>query len=290
MGGSSLSTNVSLGKITELGAASDRRLDLGTTNPLNIEPDDPLESEFRRRLSTALRVVQGFDVAVALACVELAEELAFFDVNGLGPKILDDDADEVVPPPVARALNFSELARTVPGVGLPSDRSVLEGLVKADPDKMDEVLVEDLLLPGIKKLGVGRLTGVGGRGGVTLFRRNSLGSGKGILSSSLSDDRESDDKVEVVVSGSNCVETKPLEEEEKPVKGKTGVCDLEEGCDGGLLSPDFGGSRGGGSGAQSSSCSSSFRVSISVFGGTTIVYFGIGTMGTIRGEIVLDCV
>lgn len=289
MGGSSLSTNVSLGKITELGAASDRRLDWGTTNPLNIEPDDPLESEFRRRLSTALRVVHGFDVAVAVACVELAEELVVFGVNGLGPKILDDDVDEAIPAPVARALNFAELARTVPGAGLPSDRPVLEGLVKADPDKMDEVVAEELLLPGIKKLGVGRLTGIEGRGGVTLFRRNSLGAGKGILSSSLSDDRASDDEVEVAVSGSNCVETKPLEEEE-PVKDKTGVCGLEGGRDGGLLSPDFGGSRGGGSGDQSSSCSSSFRVSISVFGGTTMVYFGIGTMGTIRGEIVLDCV
>lgn len=285
MGGNSLSTNVSLGKITEFGAASDRRLDFGTTNPLSIEPDDPLESEFRRRLSTVLRVVHGFDVAAAVACVELAAELTVLDVNGLGPEILDVDVDEVIPPPVARALNFAELARTVPGAGLP----VLEGLVKADPDKMDEVVVEELLLPGIKKLGVGRLTGVGGRGGVTLFRRNSLGAGKGILSSSLSDDRESDDEVEVVVSGSNCFETKPLEEEEEdPAKDKTGVCGLEGGCDGGLLSPDFDGSLGGGSGAQSSSSSSSFRVSISVFGGTMMVYFGIGTMGTIRGEIVLD--
>lgn len=210
-----------------------------------------------------------------------------FGVNVFGLVILDDEMDELTPPPpVARALNLADLARTVPGAGLPSDRPELDSLVKADTDKM----VDEVLLPGIKKLGVGLLTGVGGRGGVTLFRRNSLGSGKGILSSSLSDDNESDDaEVEVVVSGSNCFEKMPIEEDGS-AEGNTGVCGLDGGRDGGLLSPFFGGSRGGGSGAQSSSCSSSFRVSISVFGGTTIVYFGIGTMGTIRGEIVLDCV
>lgn len=200
MGGSSLSANISLGTIAELGVvASDMRLDFGITNVLSIEEPDPLESEFLRRFSTALRVVHGFDVAVAVASVELAVELAVFDVNVFGLVPVDAEVDEVLPPPVARALNLAELARTVPGAGLPSDRPEPEGFVKADPDKM----VDELLLPGIKKLGVGRLTGVGGRGGVTLFRRNSRGAGSGILSSSLSDDNESADVEFEVVSGSS---------------------------------------------------------------------------------------
>jgi hypothetical protein len=52
----------------------------------------------------------------------------------------------------------------------------------------------------------------------------------------------------------------------------------------------LGGSRGGGSGAQSLLSCSSFKVSISVLGGLMVVYFGISTIGTIRGVIVLDTV
>lgn len=69
MGGSSLSANFSLGIVAELGVASDKRLDLGITNVLSIEEPDPLESEFLRRFSTALRVVHGFDMAVTVASV-----------------------------------------------------------------------------------------------------------------------------------------------------------------------------------------------------------------------------
>lgn len=78
-----------------------------------------------------------------------------------------------------------------------------------------------------------------------------------------------------------------------------GVCGREGGLGIGLSTAaaatatigDFlGGSRGGGSGAQSSSSCSSFRVSISVLGGLMVVYLGMSTIGTIRGVIVLETV
>lgn len=196
IGGSSLSAYTS-GEITiDWLLAEEEELDENdddddagrSSDLLVLGVDEPVsfEREFLRRFSTALRLVHGLDVAVAVASKDPIVEPVPLEETAFG--------FELVFPEAARALNFSELARTVPGVGvvafglklLPVVGDALSGLAKVDElTEVTEVVLEEGPRLKIPLEVVRSLMVKGGAmvGEAVLLRRNSRGGGIGILSS-----------------------------------------------------------------------------------------------------------
>lgn len=153
---------------------------------LGVDDPEPFEREFLRRFSTALRLVHGLDVAVAVASEDPIVEPVPLEETGFGFELLF--------PKAAIALNFSELARTVPGVGvvdlalklLPVVDDALSGRAKVgELADVTEVVLEAGPTLKIPLEVVRSLMAKGGAivGEAVLLRRNSRGGGIGILSS-----------------------------------------------------------------------------------------------------------
>lgn len=168
MGGSSLSTSNSGGT----GTGFEFQIAVSEcASKLFLEAaPHSLEREFLRRVSMALRFVHGFETAVAVASVGLVPVFLPFGASVFGLRLF------VVPAEI-RLLNLAELARTVPGAGIPA---ILLG------EEEEEVGL--LPLAGLEGLKTPLVTpgSEGGGGGVVveLLRRNSLGGGIGTRSSS----------------------------------------------------------------------------------------------------------
>jgi hypothetical protein len=152
-----------------------------------VEKPEPFEGEFLPRFSTALRLVHGLVVAVAVASEDPIVELVPLDDTDFG--------FELVIPEAAIALNFAELARTVPGVGevaltlkpLLVVDDALSGRAKVDePTDVADVVEEEegpkLKIP-VEVVLLLMANGAFVIVGEVLLRRNSLGGGIGILSS-----------------------------------------------------------------------------------------------------------
>lgn len=167
MGGSSLSTSNSGGTGTgfEFQIAVS---ECASTLFLEAAPHS-LEREFLRRVSMALRLVHGFETAVAVASVGLMPVFLVFGASVFGLRVL------VVPAEI-RLLNLAELARTVPGAGIPAILLGEEEELGLLPLAGLEGLKTPLVTPGSEDGGGGVV--------VELLRRNSLGGGIGTRSSS----------------------------------------------------------------------------------------------------------
>lgn len=153
---------------------------------LGVEEPVPFESEFLRRFSTALELVHGLDVAVAVASEDPIVEFVPLEETVFGFELLFPEA--------AIALNIAELARTVPGVGvvdlalklLPVVEDALFGRAKVDElTEVTEVVLEEGPRLKIPLEVVRSLMAKGGVmvGEAVLLRRNSRGGGIGTLSS-----------------------------------------------------------------------------------------------------------
>lgn len=145
-----------------------------------------LEGEVRPGVSIVLRVAHGFAVVVAMSSDDLKADPApldevAFELDMSTPPVL-------VPVPDAKALNFSNLARTVPGTGAPG-KSVIPadflfvrvlggGKLNLDPGPL--TVNSPLEFKRVDTV----LVVTGGGEGASL-RRNSLGGGKGVRSSSV---------------------------------------------------------------------------------------------------------
>jgi hypothetical protein len=162
---------------------------LEKADPTTIE-FDPFGNEFLRGESTVSRVVHGFVVMVAATAlsVKLAAGPAVFGKAGIGANALVSFPGAAV---AAMALNFAELYRTVHGIGTPGLLEVFVDTMLCE-EPLDKVVVAEGLDEGLSlkiPLEFDRIDAVLEEnvvvvGDAVLLRRNSLGGGKGTLSSS----------------------------------------------------------------------------------------------------------
>ena len=196
MGGSSLSAYTSGGRTIDWLLVEEEEFDENDDDEdtgrssdllvLGVDEPVPFEREFLRRFSTALRLVHGLDVVVAVSSEDPIVEPVPLEETVFGFEVLFPEA--------AIELNFAELARTVPGIGVVVLALKLLSIVedalsgRAIVDELTEVTEVELEEGPRLKIPLEVVRSLMAKGGVmvgeaVLLRRNSRGGGIGILSS-----------------------------------------------------------------------------------------------------------